>query len=91
LSRLSKAKIYTKLNIRQAFYRIAIDPDSKELMTFRTRYRIYKCNVLWEGLINSLATYQYYMNNTLFEYLDDFCIIYLDDILIYLEDLVEHE
>jgi hypothetical protein len=31
------------------------------------------------------------MNNTLFEYLDDFCTIYLDDILIYLEDLVEHE
>jgi hypothetical protein len=31
------------------------------------------------------------MNNTLFEYLDDFCTIYLDDILIYSEDLVEHE
>ena len=31
------------------------------------------------------------MNDTLFEYLDDFCIMYLDDILIYLEDLVEHE
>jgi hypothetical protein len=31
------------------------------------------------------------MNNTLFEYLDDFCTMYLDDILIYLEDLVEHE
>jgi len=31
------------------------------------------------------------MNNTLFEYLDDFCTMYLDDILIYLEDLAEHE
>jgi len=31
------------------------------------------------------------MNDTLFEYLDDFCTIYLDDILIYLEDLAEHE
>jgi hypothetical protein len=31
------------------------------------------------------------MNDTLFEYLDDFCTMYLDDILIYLEDLVEHE
>jgi len=31
------------------------------------------------------------MNDTLFEYLDDFYTIYLDDILIYLEDLVEHE
>jgi len=31
------------------------------------------------------------MNNTLFEYLDDFYTIYLDDILIYLEDLVEYK
>jgi len=31
------------------------------------------------------------MNNMLFEYLDDFCTIYLDDILIYLEDLVEYK
>jgi len=31
------------------------------------------------------------MNDTLFEYLDDFCTMYLDDILIYLEDLVEHK
>jgi hypothetical protein len=31
------------------------------------------------------------MNNTLFEYLDDFCTMYLDNILIYLEDLVEYE
>ncbi|CAL3962423.1 unnamed protein product [Diplocarpon coronariae] len=32
----------TLLNIRQAFYRIRIDPDSKELTTFRTRYSVYK-------------------------------------------------
>ena len=31
------------------------------------------------------------MNDMLFEYLDDFYTIYLDDILIYLKDLVEHE
>jgi len=57
LSRLSKAKIYTKLDIRQAFHRIAMDPDSQELTTFRTRYGTYKCNVLWEGLTNGPATY----------------------------------
>ena len=31
------------------------------------------------------------MNDVLFEYLDDFYLAYLDDILIYLEDLAEHE
>jgi hypothetical protein len=38
LSRLAKAKVYTKLDIRQAFHRIRMDPDSEELTTFRTRY-----------------------------------------------------
>jgi hypothetical protein len=31
------------------------------------------------------------MNKTLIEYLDDFCIVYLDDILIYLEDPLQHK
>src|SRR5437764_4024472 len=43
LARVSKAKIFMKLDIRQAFYRIRIDPDSKDLTTFRTRYGTYKC------------------------------------------------
>jgi hypothetical protein len=30
------------------------------------------------------------MNKTLIEYLDDFCTVYLDDILIYSENLLEH-
>jgi hypothetical protein len=31
------------------------------------------------------------MNDVLFDYLDDFCIMYLDDIIIYLEDPLKHE
>jgi len=31
------------------------------------------------------------MNNVLFEYLDDFCTAYLDDILIYSENELEHK
>ena len=41
LARLSRAKIFTKLDIRQAFYCICISPDSKELTAFRTRYRLF--------------------------------------------------
>jgi hypothetical protein len=31
------------------------------------------------------------MNTVLFDYLDDFCTVYLDDILIYLDNELEHE
>jgi hypothetical protein len=67
-----------------------MDPDLEEYTTFRTRYSTYKCKVLPFSLCNSPATYQRYINDVLIEYLDNFCIAYLDDILIYSEDEATH-
>jgi predicted aspartyl protease len=91
LGQITKAKIFTKLDIRQAFHRIRIHPDSEDLTTFRTRYGSFKCRVLPFGLTNGPSTYQRYMNEVLFDYLDEFCTVYLDDILIYSSDPLEHE
>jgi hypothetical protein len=60
-------------------------------MTFRTRYGQYKYKVLPFGLINRPATYQRYINNVLFKYLNNFYTAYLDDILIYSKNPKEHE
>ena len=38
LSRMSRAKVFTKLDIRAAFNKIRIAEDSKELTSFRTCY-----------------------------------------------------
>jgi len=43
------------------------------------------------GLTNAPAIFQSLVNNTLQNYLDIFCIIYLNDILIYLETLEEYK
>lgn len=58
LARLAQAKVFTKLDIRQVFYRIRIYPDSEELTIFRTRYRAYKYKVLLFELTNRPTTYQ---------------------------------
>ena len=42
------------------------------------------------GLTNAPATFQAYINKALAEYLDKFCVVYLDDILIYSRDAEEH-
>jgi len=68
-----------------------MDPASEDLTTFRTRYGSYKCKVLPFGLTNGPATYQRYMNDVLFDYLDEFCTAYLDDILIYSDNELEHQ
>ena len=68
-----------------------MNPESEELIILRTRYGSYKCKVLPFRLTNGPATYQRYMNDVLFNYLDNFCTAYLDDILIYSDDPLEHE
>ena len=91
LARLSKAKIFTKLDIRQAFHRIRMSPESEELTAFRTRYGLFQYKVLPFGLTNGPATFQSYINDTLMDLLDVVCTAYLDDVLIYSEDELQHE
>jgi predicted aspartyl protease len=87
LSRITKAKIFTKIDIRQAFHKVRMRPEDEDLTTFRTRYGAYKYKVVPFGLTNGPATFQRFINNLLLGYLDDFCHAYIDDILIYSEDL----
>ena len=42
------------------------------------------------GLINALVTFQSYINNALWGYVNNFYIIYLDDILVYSQSEEEH-
>ena len=42
------------------------------------------------GLTNALASFQTMVNQILRDYIDDFVVVYLDDILIYLKTIKEH-
>ncbi len=91
LTHLEKTKYFTKLNIRQAFHRIRIaDVESEDLITFKIRFDAYKYRVLFFGLYNESATYQHYMNDVFFDYLDDFVFAYINYILIYSNSKAEH-
>ncbi|KAA8618300.1 hypothetical protein SMACR_09832, partial [Sordaria macrospora] len=91
LARIGKAKIVTKIDIRQAFHRIRMDPDSEDLTTFRTRNGAYKYKVLPFGRSNGPSLFQRFINDTLMGYIDVFCNAYIDDILIYSDNEVDHE
>ena len=52
---------------------------------------MYKYKVLPFGLINGPATYQRYINNVLFNYLNNFYTAYLDDIMIYSKNKLEYK
>jgi hypothetical protein len=42
-------------------------------------------------LANALSTFQHFINDTLRLYLDLFCTVYIDDILVYSNTLAEHK
>ena len=63
----------------------------KNLTIFRTRYDLYKYKILSFNLYNGAVFFQRYINNVLFDYLNNFYIVYVDDILIYLENPKDHE
>jgi len=54
---------------------------------FQTRYKHYEYIIMLFELKNTPVTFQRLINDMLREYLDDFTITYLDDILIYSDDL----
>ena len=57
--------------------------NNEDFITFVTFFEVYKYRVLLFELINGSIIYQQYMNDILFEYFNDFCQAYLNDILIY--------
>ncbi len=90
LDRLSSAKVFTKIDIRQAFHRLRVDPESEDLTAFRTRYGTYRYKVVPFGLTNGPALFQAYINRALGDLLDVCCTAYVDDVLIYSQNEEEH-
>jgi hypothetical protein len=90
LERLAQAKVYTKLDIRDAYHRIRIKEGDEWKTAFRTRYGHFEYTVMPFGLTNAPAQFQAYMNEALAGLVDVTCIVYLDDILIFSDTEEEH-
>ena len=82
-----KARIYTKIDLRHAYHLVHIANGDKWKTTFWTRYRSFEWLVMPKGLTNALASFQRFMNNIFADMIDVSIVIYLDDILVYSDDL----
>ena len=60
-------------------------------MVFWIKYRYYKYTVILFRLTNTPAIIQSLINNILRKYLDRFCVIYLNNILIFLDNEKEYK
>ena len=83
LDRLAKTKYFTKLDIVAAFNKIRMAEREKWKTVFRIRYGLFESLIMNFGLCGAPSSFQNYINDILHEYLDSFCSIYIDKILIY--------
>jgi len=86
LRNLSEAVVYTKLDVIAAFHRIRIAEGDEWKTAFRTRFGSYEWLVTPFGLANAPSTFQRYINWVLRDLLDDFCLVYINNIIIYSKD-----
>jgi hypothetical protein len=60
-------------------------------MVFNTRYSLFETLIIPFGLSNALVIFQIWINEILYLYLDIFYIVYINDILVYLDNLLEYK
>jgi hypothetical protein len=83
LDRLRTGKIFTKIDLCGAYNLLRIHLGDEWKITCCTRYGHFEYTVMPFGLTNALAVFQHLMNDIFREYMDEFVVVYLDDIIIF--------
>src|SRR6202041_3886050 len=91
LDSLKNACIYTKINLRHAYHLVRISEGDEWKTVFRTRYGSFEWLVMPFGLSNGPAAFQRFMNDIFADMLDVCVVVYLDDILIYSDNMDIHK
>lgn len=92
LKDLGAAKIFTTLDLKSGYWQVRMAETSKELTAFSTPDGgTYQFKVMPFGLKGAPSTFQKLMSqDVLVGYLREFCLVYLDDIIIYSRDWSDH-
>ncbi len=83
INKIINCKHLIQLNIIFAFNKLRIHLDSENYTIFIIALEAYKSKILSFKLTNDLISFQQYMKDVLWDFLNDFCQAYLNDILIY--------
>ena len=88
--RLNKARVFSKLDLKNGYHLVRMAEEDEEKTAFRTRFGLYYWRMMPFSLCNAPATFQSMMDSILHDLLDNGVIVYLDDILVYSDRIDNH-
>jgi hypothetical protein len=90
LNQLQDCRFFIKIDLTDAYNWIRIKKKNEWKTTFRIRYEHFEYLMMFFDLTNASMTFQVYINKILNELVNDFCVIYLNDILIFFKNKKSH-
>ena len=91
IARLAKNKIFSKIDLANGYYQVKMHPNSIKYTTFISEFGKPEYLAMPMGLKNAGSTFQRMMDNVLEGLVGEICFVYLDDIIIFSEDIEKHE
>ena len=83
LEQFRTARYFSSMDLASGYWQVEMDEQDKEKTAFTCHLGLYEFNVMPFGLKNAPATFQRLMNYVLRDYLYEFAVVYIDDILVY--------
>ena len=88
---LKGAKVFSMIDLRSEYYQMRIKGQDVPKTAFRTRYGHFEFLVLPFGLTDAPTLFMDLMNRVFQPYLDNFVVVFINDILVYSKSYEEHE
>ena len=89
--KLRETRVYSKIDLRTGNHQLIVREADIPKTMFRTRYGHFEFTVMPFGLTNLPAAFMDLMHRVFQSYLDQFVVVFVDDILIYSQFEEEHE